>query len=194
MSGGLDHLAPALSALAAGAIAAGLAGRASPPVAVAGAPAEPAATFVTLTLGGARRGCIGSLRARRPLGEDVAHNARAAAFEDPRFPALRPTEVAGLTGSVAVLSAETPIHAADGPALLAALRPGIDGLVIEDRGRRATFLPAVWEQLPEPRDFLRALKRKAGLPELPSASLVARRYTASAVVLVGLAAEIADRQ
>lgn len=191
MSPSLQALAPRLTELAALAIAAGLHG-ARPPGAVdlTGPLAEPGATFVTLKLHGELRGCIGSLRAWRSLGDDVTQNAYAAAFEDPRFPPLRPTEVAELTGTVALLSPEAPIAAADGPALLAALRPGVDGLVIEDHGRRATFLPAVWAQLPDPAAFLEALKRKAGLPQAPSPTLRARRYTTQACALEGLAAHI----
>jgi AmmeMemoRadiSam system protein A len=124
----------------------------------------PGASFVTLKRHGELRGCMGRLEATRPLAEDVAGNAQAAACQDPRFPPLSPDELDGLHLEVSVLSATTPIRAASEAELLAALRPGVDGLIIEEGGRRATFLPAVWAQLPEPRAFLAQLRRKAGLP------------------------------
>ncbi|ROR32895.1 AmmeMemoRadiSam system protein A [Inmirania thermothiophila] len=129
-----------------------------------GALREPGASFVTLKRGGALRGCIGSLEARRPLVEDVAANAFAAAFEDPRFPPLAPEELEDLAVSVSVLTPPEPLPCASEEELIARLVPGEDGLIIADGAHRATFLPAVWESLPEPRDFLRELRRKAGLP------------------------------
>jgi AmmeMemoRadiSam system protein A len=124
----------------------------------------PGASFVTLHRHGELRGCIGSLEPHRPLAEDVAGNARAAAFMDPRFPPVGRDEVAGLELEISVLSPLTPLAAASEAELLAALRPGTDGLVLVEGARRATFLPAVWRQLPEPRSFLAHLKHKAGLP------------------------------
>ncbi|MCB1864884.1 MAG: AmmeMemoRadiSam system protein A [Chromatiales bacterium] len=121
------------------------------------------AAFVTLHRHGMLRGCIGTVDAYRPLAEDIAANAAAAALRDPRFPALRPAELDDLELEVAVLSEPTPLTFATENDLLGQLRPGQDGLVIECAGRRATFLPSVWEQLPESADFLAALKRKAGL-------------------------------
>jgi hypothetical protein len=127
---------------------------------------EPGAAFVTLRgPDGALRGCIGSLEARRPLALDVVANAYAAAFRDPRFAPLREDELADLDVHVALLSAPVPFPVASEADLLARLRPGVDGLILEDGERRATFLPAVWEQLPRAVDFVRALKRKAGLRE-----------------------------
>jgi AmmeMemoRadiSam system protein A len=123
-----------------------------------------AATFVTLTMDGALRGCIGSLSATRPLGEDVASNARAAAFQDPRFPKLKREEWPRCRVEVSLLSAPKPIAFADEAELLAQIRPGEDGLILEADGKRATFLPQVWEGLPDKRQFLGELMKKAGLP------------------------------
>jgi AmmeMemoRadiSam system protein B/AmmeMemoRadiSam system protein A len=126
--------------------------------------AQAGASFVTLTRADRLRGCIGSLEAVRPLGADVADNARGAAFRDPRFPALAAAEWAACRVEVSLLSAPKPLRFADEDDLLAQLRPGDDGVILEAGGRRATFLPQVWESLPEPRAFLRELARKAGLP------------------------------
>ncbi len=123
------------------------------------------ATFVTLTRGGRLRGCIGSLEAARPLGVDVAENALGAAFRDPRFPALTAEEWPQCGLEVSLLSAPKPIHFADEDDLLAQIRAGEDGLILEAEGRRGTFLPQVWEGLPDKRTFLAELVKKAGLPE-----------------------------
>ncbi len=123
----------------------------------------PGATFVTLKQGGELRGCIGSLEATRPLRADVHANAIAAAFRDPRFPPLSAAEFDVTRVEVSLLSACLPIDAMDEAGLLRALRPGIDGVVLEYGRHRATFLPQVWESLDDPRRFLDALKRKAGL-------------------------------
>ena len=125
--------------------------------------AQAGASFVTLTRSGSLRGCIGSLEAARPLGDDVADNARGAAFRDPRFPALTAAEWPACRVEVSLLSAPRPLRFADEDDLLAQLRAGEDGVILEAGGRRATFLPQVWESLPEPRAFLRELARKAGL-------------------------------
>lgn len=125
---------------------------------------EPGASFVTLKLDGELRGCIGTVDPHRPLGDDVARNARSAAFRDPRFPPVSPAEMPRLQVEVSVLSPREPLPAASEPEALARLRPGIDGIALEYHGTSATFLPQVWESLPEPRDFLEHLKRKAGLP------------------------------
>lgn len=139
---------------------------------------EPRATFVTLHLDGQLRGCIGSLEAHRPLAEDVAANAFAAAFRDPRFPPVSRTEAARLALEISVLSPAEPMHFRSEADLLAQLRPGIDGLILSDLGRRGTFLPSVWSQLPAARDFLVHLKHKAGLPaDHWSATLSVERYT-----------------
>lgn len=125
---------------------------------------EPSATFVTLTRLGELRGCIGSLQAQRPLGVDVRENAAAAAFRDPRFSPLTLGEYDDIRVEVSLLSPPTPLPAASEAEALALLRPEIDGVVLEYGPYRSTFLPQVWEQLPEPAEFLAHLKRKAGLP------------------------------
>ena len=130
----------------------------------AAALAQPAATFVTLTQGGALRGCIGSLEAHRPLQEDIEHNALAAAFRDPRFPPLSADELASVRIEVSRLSTPEPLPFTDEANALQQLRPGIDGLILTAGHRRATFLPQVWAQLPDPAEFLVHLKYKAGLP------------------------------
>jgi AmmeMemoRadiSam system protein A len=124
----------------------------------------PGAVFVTLTRNGELRGCIGSLQARRSLEEDVVENARMAAFGDPRFAPLTVEELDDTRIEVSVLSPPEPIAFSDEADALDKLRPGIDGVILEYGHHRATFLPQVWQQLPEPRRFLAQLKRKAGLP------------------------------
>ncbi|MBU0703979.1 MAG: AmmeMemoRadiSam system protein A [Chloroflexi bacterium] len=122
------------------------------------------ASFVTLTKHGQLRGCIGSLEPRRPLVMDVRENALSAAFHDPRFPPVGQEELDDLHVEISVLSSPQPL-AYDGPAdLIAKLRPGVDGLVIERGWNRATFLPQVWEKLPDPHQFLEHLCLKAYLP------------------------------
>jgi AmmeMemoRadiSam system protein B/AmmeMemoRadiSam system protein A len=123
------------------------------------------ASFVTLSIGGRLRGCIGSLEIGRPLGEDVAANALAAAFEDPRFPKLTREEWPDCSVEVSVLSAPKPMRFADEADLLAQLKPGEDGVILEHEGKRATYLPQVWESIPDKRIFLSELIKKAGLPE-----------------------------
>jgi hypothetical protein len=127
------------------------------------------ATFVTLKKDGDLRGCIGSLEAHRPLGEDVIANARAAAFKDPRFPALSRAEFeASGSGSidieVSLLSTPRRVLFEDHADLIRQMRPGEDGIILECEGRRATFLPQVWEGLPDPEQFLAHLKQKAEIP------------------------------
>ena len=123
------------------------------------------ATFVTLTQDGQLRGCIGTLEAHRPLAEDVYKNARAAAFNDPRFPPLSPDEFDLTAVEVSLLSPAQEMTARDEADALAQLRPGVDGVIFECGAYRSTFLPQVWDQLPQPRQFVAHLKRKAGLPE-----------------------------
>jgi len=123
----------------------------------------PGATFVTLRRSGALRGCIGTLRAERPLDEDVRLHARAAAFDDPRFAPLARAEYDGLEIEVSLLGEAEPLAAGSEAQALALLRRGRDGVILEWRGRRATFLPQVWEQLPQAARFLAELRRKAGL-------------------------------
>ncbi|MDH3319662.1 MAG: AmmeMemoRadiSam system protein B [Betaproteobacteria bacterium] len=126
--------------------------------------ARPGASFVTLHLEGRLRGCIGSLAPLRSLGVDVAENAVAAALRDPRFSPVPAAEWVRCALEVSVLSAPKPLRFADEAELLAQLRPREDGVILEHDGRRATFLPQVWEGLPETRAFLAELMRKAGIP------------------------------
>lgn len=137
-----------------------------------------AASFVSLHRGSELRGCIGSLEATRPLIEDVAQNAYAAAFRDPRFDGVKSGDMAGLLLHIAVLSEPQALRFDSETALLTQLRAGVDGLIIADNGRRATFLPSVWETLQQPGEFLLQLKRKAGLrPDHWSEEFKAWRYT-----------------
>jgi AmmeMemoRadiSam system protein A len=136
------------------------------------------ATFVTLETGGQLRGCIGALAAYQPLVQDVAAHAYAAAFEDPRFPELRPDELPKLEIFISVLSPPEPMRFDSEEDLLKQVRPGVDGLILQFHQYRATFLPAVWESLPDPDLFLAQLKRKAGLPlDFWSPELRVERYT-----------------
>ena len=125
---------------------------------------QPAACFVTLQRHGELRGCIGSIAARHPLVTDVVHNAWAAAFTDPRFPPLTAGELHELELHISVLTSPQPMCFSSESDLISQLKPGVDGLIIEDQGCRGTFLPSVWESLPKPADFLCHLKMKAGLP------------------------------
>jgi uncharacterized protein len=139
---------------------------------------DPLAAFVTLHRAGQLRGCIGHLEAIQPLVCDVADNAFAAAFQDPRFPRLARPELAGLEVHISVLSPSEPMTFVSEADLLAQIRPGLDGLILSEGGARGTFLPSVWESLPRPRDFLNHLKRKAGLPaDHWSDGLRVERYT-----------------
>ncbi|MCX5662038.1 MAG: AmmeMemoRadiSam system protein A [Planctomycetota bacterium] len=145
------------------------------------------ATFTTLDLDGRLRGCIGSLEATRPLVDDVAHSAFGAAFRDPRFAPVTQAELPRLQIHISILAPATPMTFASEEDLLGQLRPGVDGLILSEESptvgrRRGTFLPAVWETLPDPRAFLQHLKRKAGLPEeYWSNTLKVSRYTAESV-------------
>jgi AmmeMemoRadiSam system protein B/AmmeMemoRadiSam system protein A len=122
------------------------------------------ATFVTLTKNDELRGCIGSLQAARPLGEDVAQNALGAAFRDPRFAAMSAAEWPQCRIEVSLLSAAKPVRFADEAHLLQQIQAGDDGLILECDGRRGTFLPQVWDDISDKRAFLAHLLRKAGLP------------------------------
>jgi AmmeMemoRadiSam system protein A len=140
------------------------------------------ATFVTLEKLGRLRGCIGMLEAARPLAEDIAQNAYAAAFRDPRFQPLERGEFDALEIHLSLLTPPEPMSFESETDLLAQLRPGVDGLILEDGRRRATFLPSVWEQLPDSAQFLAHLKRKAGWSQdYWSATLRAWRYRAESV-------------
>lgn len=140
------------------------------------------ATFVTLKKQGQLRGCIGSLQAHRPLYQDIAANAFAAAFRDPRFPPLQADEFKAIHIELSLLTAPEPLPVASEADLLAKLVPGRDGLILQDGGKRATFLPAVWETLPDPRDFLTHLKAKAGMaPDHWSDSMQVQIYRAEKI-------------
>jgi AmmeMemoRadiSam system protein A len=115
---------------------------------------SPRATFVTLEIGGQLRGCIGALAAHQPLVQDVAAHAYAAAFEDPRFPELTGANFRRLDLHLGAVATGTVAVRFRGTSLLAQLRPGVDGLILQFRSHRATFLPAVWESLPDPYVFL----------------------------------------
>ncbi len=136
------------------------------------------ACFVTLTTSAeGLRGCRGSLEPRRALALDVWHNSQASAFGDPRFPPLQRTELAELSIEIAVLGPLATVRVTSEAELSARLVPLRDGVVLRWRAHRATFLPKVWEHLPEPQDFLAALRQKAGLPpDFWSPELVVERY------------------
>ena len=121
-------------------------------------------SFVTLRRNEELRGCCGTLDAPRPLAEDVWRNAWAAAFNDYRFPALTAAEWPQINVHLSLLTVPEPLAVATEEQLLAVLRPSMDGLILESDTGRATFLPAVWEQLPDPVQFVRHLKMKAGWP------------------------------
>lgn len=126
--------------------------------------ARPSATFVTLTQDGALRGCVGSLSAQRPLAADVSENAVASAFHDSRFSPLGADELPRTRIEVSLLDTPRTLTFNCEAAALSQLRPGIDGVILTYGTHRATFLPQVWEQLPDPQSFIEALKTKAGLP------------------------------
>lgn len=125
---------------------------------------QPGASFVTLTIAGQLRGCIGSLSAYQPLSDDVRDNAVSAAFHDPRFPALSGREFTQIHIEVSVLSPAQPLSFSSKQDALTKLRPGVDGVILMARRRRATFLPQVWEELSDPAEFIAHLMNKAGLP------------------------------
>ncbi len=122
------------------------------------------ACFVTLTLKGALRGCIGHLEACQSLVEDVVENAYNAAFRDPRFPSLSQLEYDRVKVHISVLSHPEPMPVSSQKDLLEKLQPGHDGIILQEGSHRGTFLPSVWDQLPTPELFIRQLKIKAGLP------------------------------
>jgi AmmeMemoRadiSam system protein A len=124
---------------------------------------EQRACFVTLSLSGQLRGCIGSLQAHRPLLDDVKENAQAAAFRDPRFQPLSANEYTETTIEISLLSPLSPMEVENEQDALLQLQPGVDGVVLHCGSKRGTFLPQVWESLPDPQQFLAELKRKAGL-------------------------------
>jgi AmmeMemoRadiSam system protein B/AmmeMemoRadiSam system protein A len=177
----IEALGPTLIELVRGGIAIGFS-TGEPAQVIVGATlpallAAPGAAFVTLRRNGQLRGCIGSPMARRSLADDVVEHAFNAAFRDPRFPKLLVLELAGLDLSVSVLTPPETIQFDNEADLLTQLRPGVDGLIIEDAGRRSLFLPAVWEEISDKHQFIGALKVKAGLRvEHFSPSFTARRF------------------
>jgi AmmeMemoRadiSam system protein A len=123
---------------------------------------EPGATFVTLTRSGQLRGCIGALEAYQPLAEDVQEHAVAAALQDYRFPPVRPDELDRIEIEISRLTEPQPLVYTTPEDLLRKLHPGVDGVILKDGFRRATFLPQVWEKIPDPVDFLGNLCYKMG--------------------------------
>ena len=128
---------------------------------------ESRSSFVTLMQGEELRGCVGALEAQRPLAEDVAENARAAAFEDARFKPLTRDEFARTEIEVSLLSTPKRLAFEDHVDLIGRLRPGVDGIILEysEEGKRSTFLPQVWEGLPDPEQFIAHLRQKAGIAQ-----------------------------
>jgi len=151
IAGGLDSSRPA----------------ALPPENWPGALLQTRASFTTLKLAGELRGCCGVLEARQALVCEVWHTAWVSAFADPRFPPLSAAELGALDVTISVLSPLQPIAAESERELLEALQPGIDGLVLAAGAARETFLPAMWQMLPDPVDFVAQLKRKAGWRLMP---------------------------
>jgi uncharacterized protein len=123
---------------------------------------EDGATFVTLTEAGRLRGCIGALEPYQSLAQDVREHAVAAALEDPRFPPVSVREVSRINIEVSRLTRPVPLQYRDADDLLSRLRPHVDGVILRDSFRRATFLPQVWEKIPDPAEFLDNLCYKMG--------------------------------
>jgi AmmeMemoRadiSam system protein A len=141
---------------------------------------EPGATFVTLRQSSELRGCIGSLEPRRPLVHDVKANAVGAAFRDPRFRPLQVVELDYTQVEVSVLSPLEPIAFEDEEHALAQLESGVHGVTFEYGYHKSTFLPQVWEDLPDMREFIAHLKQKAGLPpDFWDPEVKLARYTVS---------------
>lgn len=124
---------------------------------------EPRAVFVTLCLHGRLRGCIGAMEAVNPLVEAVAQYAHASAYSDERFPPVRKSEINDLAISISVLGPMEPMLVSDEAELLTRVRPGVDGLFLQAGRHHATLLPSVWEDIPDPAEFIKRLKLKAGL-------------------------------
>ncbi|MCC6500437.1 MAG: AmmeMemoRadiSam system protein A [Anaerolineales bacterium] len=126
---------------------------------------EEGASFVTLTMRGELRGCIGALEAYQPLAQDVRDHAVAAALEDPRFPPVQERELGAIQLEVSRLTRPLPLAYKNADDLLSKLKPHVDGVILRDGFRRATFLPQVWQSLPNAADFLNHLCQKMGLNE-----------------------------
>lgn len=139
------------------------------------------AVFVTLTLDGDLRGCVGSASARRPLFDDVLDNAKAAAFSDPRFSPLTEVELPSTKLEVSVLTPLEQLEVETEADLLRQLRPGVDGLQLAWGPHRGLFIPEMWHQVADPRQFVWHLKRKAGLdPDSWVSGTRVHRFTAEA--------------
>lgn len=123
---------------------------------------EDGASFVTLTIHGDLRGCIGALEAYQPLAEDVREHAVAAALQDPRFPPVSEGELDSISIEVSRLTAPRELEYASSDDLLKKLNPHVDGVILKHGHRRATFLPQVWEKIPNPAEFLNQLCYKMG--------------------------------
>ncbi len=177
-----QHDIEALLDIAENAIATALAGHSAVPPPLESLPPalhRRVGAFVTLKVHGRLNGCVGTIEGVEPLGCAVARLALSAAFADPRLPALQPSDYAHLEITLSLLSPLSPIEVRSRSELKGALRPGLDGLMISAGERQAVFLPSVWEQLPDPEDFLDHLWRKAGLrPGIWPANLRAFRFTA----------------
>jgi AmmeMemoRadiSam system protein A len=171
---------PALLSLARAAIEAALGGPPLPPYTVAGTWLDaPGSCFVTLKQDGLLRGCIGNILPVSSLRDAVVRNAQSAALRDPRFNPLRREELEHTQIELSLLSPMEPIPAHSEEAVLAALRPGVDGLLLTAGGRSAVFIPSVWEQLPTQKEFLDHLRAKGRFPRdrwLPETR--AERFTA----------------
>jgi len=124
---------------------------------------EYGSSFVTLTLHSELRGCIGSLEAHQPLVEDVREHAIAAALQDPRFPPVQPSELDSIHLEISHLTTPQPLEYSSADDLIKKLRPHVDGVILKNGHRRATFLPQVWEKLPDPVQFLEHLCQKMGM-------------------------------
>ncbi len=169
-----DKLTPeeqnTLLRLAREALELGVKGRHLPPIDPSSITArlkEEGASFVTLTEGGELRGCIGALEPYQSLADDVREHAVAAALEDPRFPPVSDRELSRINIEVSRLTRPVPLPYRDAKDLLSKLRPHVDGVILRDGFRRATFLPQVWEKIPDPAEFLSNLCYKMGAdPEL----------------------------
>ena len=167
-----DNLSPeeqqTLLRLARDAMTRGVKGEKMPPLDTSLLPArlrEQGASFITLTVRGELRGCIGALEPYQPLAEDVYEHAVAAALEDPRFPPVRKDELNRIRIEVSRLTRPSPVEYKDADDLLSKLRPHVDGVILRDGHRRATFLPQVWEKIPDPAEFLNHLCQKMGVIE-----------------------------
>ena len=145
---------------------------------------EHRASFVTLEKNHQLRGCIGMLEAVRPLVKDIAENAFSAAFRDPRFPPLSRDEFKDIEIHLSLLTVPERLLFTSEQDLINQLQPAVDGLILEETYHRGTFLPSVWEQLPDPKTFLRHLKQKAGLPAYYwSDNIRVYRYRTEVIIL-----------